>query len=716
MQQILNFSIDIFDVRTKQSVKIKDDTSIVQSIKVQKNISLDNNAVITFVKNKSYKLIGIEEQIKLYNYVKIELTLKNYNTGNDKTTRFYFSGFIQNINKNVLYGNSPSATVSITIVDFANLFKTTFYTKNLSFVQILQQAVPEFRLINFEEVFNDPQNRLLNGFYSLNQLGFIFFSFFFFKFMYSIVYDKPGESKKAGLDPIFKQFKIFMPFGFDLTDENEDKIFSIFKSQVSSLNIYKMLQGVALDLFKYVYPEPIFEFTTHETKDSVILQIRLTPFMSFSRKMSAEAIKLQYGPGQGTDLPGVFTYATREINVENSVGNNVDDYKVIDEQDFGHAQVRNMYQKTTGSTSDQIMIHLKPITKLMNETLLESRKLDVESFIPDSRETAEIVDLYFNVIDFDVRFIEAINMSRSSQNVVNVVWTVPTTDTALLQSSGRALTYGLLQQKLKELGGGEDQFAQYIATQFIENKSPNPAFFWNYRNMYPDKYVPGDLNFFGFREFEIKWNCLTIYDSYAYSILSFIDKKVLEEIRDASADPAFIRMRQRAINDNAQNIDKNKPGETKVLNNAAAMKTIGTFYEKAFNDSDFKASVARLGLKEEDLKKMKAADVAKFILQVKDVSSGTIGEFAARLNGIISRSYRENEHLYDCQISSPINLSILPGMIVNSVYPNNEKYNSPRFKGYVTGIVHNIDFNNASMKSSFSLNRTAMDDSGVYIK
>lgn len=722
MQQILNFTISIFDVRTKLSVKIKDDNTLVRNIKIQKSTSLDNSATITFAKDRSYKLLGIEEQMKLYNYVKIELTLKNYNPTNitdenPEGDKFYFSGFIQNINKQVVYGTSPSASVSVTIVDFANLFKTTFYTKNLTFVQILQQAVPEFRLINFEEIFEDPKNRLLNSFYSLNQMGFIFFSFFFFKFLYNIVYEKPGEVKKAGEDPIFKQFKLFMPFGFDMVKKDDSKIESMFKSQVSSLIIYKHLQGVALDLFKYVYPEPIFEFTTHETADSVILQIRLTPFMSFARPQHG-SIKLNYGNKivGSRDAGAGGSYNQRELPLEGSVSS-IDDYRVINEEDFGHSRIATMLQETQDLTTTHIREHLYPIMTTMNETLKESRKLDVDTFIPDNAECELLTNLYFKEIDFDIRFLETISMTRTSQNVVNVIWTVPTTDTAVLQSSGRALVYGLLQQKLNELGGGSDQFSQYIATQFLENKQPNPAFLWNYKDMYPGKYVSGDLNFFGFREFEIKWNCLTVYDSSVYQVLNFVDRKTLEEIRTASNDSKFMAIRNKAVEDNVQKIDSNsKDNKKKMLNNAAPMKKIGVFYEQAFNDPDFKAATARLGFDAKTLESMKAKDIAAFILKSKDTGAAAIGAFVAKLNGIIARSYRENEHLYDCQILTPINLSIFPGMIVRSEYPDLEQYNSPRFKGYVTGITHTIDFNNASMKSNFTLNRTALEDSGLVIK
>jgi hypothetical protein len=716
MQQILNFSIEIFDIRTRLSMKIKDDSNLVRGIQVRKNTSLDNSATISFAKDRSYVLLGLEEQLKLYNYVKIKLTLKNYDIENT-ITDFYFSGFIQTVNKNVVYGTTPSAQVSITIVDFANLFKTTFYTKNLTFVQILQEAVPEFRLINLAEVFNDPQNKILNNFYSINQIGFIFFAFFFFKFLYSIVYDKPGESKKSGNESIFKEFKIFMPFGFDLINNKSVKIESMFKSQVSSLIIYKQLQGVALDLFKYIYPEPIFEFTTHETEKSVILQIRLTPLMSFSRPR-VDPVSLKYGPKVGlAEDAGEDLYSSRQILLEGSISG-VDTYKVIDEEDFGHLRIRKMSSETGLSVSNQIREHLKSITKLLNDTLKQSKKLDVDSLLPDNKENDELIAAYFNEIPMDIRFIETMNMTRSAQNVVNVVWTVPTTDTAVLQSSGRSLVYGLLQQKLKEIGGGSDQFANYIAEQYVKNKQPNPVFFWNYRDMYSDKYVSGDMNYFGFREFEIKWNCLTVYDSTVYHVLNFIDRSLLDKIiEENKLDDSLTKFISAALEKNQQLIDTppvSKNGKN-PKNQAPKIKKIGLFYENAFNNDDFRSSIYRLGFTEEDIKKMKTQDLVSFIQNVKKVGSGKIGDFAAKLNGIISKAYRENEHLYDCQLTMPINLSILPGMIVKSEYPNNETFNSPKFKGYVTAISHTIDFNSASMKSAFTINRTALEDSGLVV-
>jgi hypothetical protein len=89
-----------------------------------------------------------------------------------------------------------------------------------------------------------------------------------------------------------------------------------------------------------------------------------------------------------------------------------------------------------------------------------------------------------------------------------------------------------------------------------------------------------------------------------------------------------------------------------------------------------------------------------------------MGGFAGELNSVVASAYRENEHLYDCQIVKPIDVTILPGMIIQST---NEdiKARSPRFKGYVTAVSHSIDFAGATMKTNINLSRTASDDSAV---
>jgi hypothetical protein len=718
MQQILKFTLEIFDVRTKTSIKISDDTELVRSIQITKDLQLNNQAVISFAKTRSYKLLKLEETMKLYNYVKIELELKNSNPSNLKPDKdgkisgelFYFSGFIQDVDKQTSYGQAPSSLTMITIVDFANLFKTTFYTKNLTFLDILNQAVPEFRLLNFSEIFNDPNNKLLNDFYSVNQIGFIFFSFFFFKFLYSIVYDKPGEDKMASGEKIFKQFKIFMPFGFDIPAEAVDdktQLKSMFKSQVSSLIIYKQLQGVALDLFKYLYPEPLFEFSTYETVDSVILQIRPTPFMSFDRILKGKT-NISYS---NVDIPGMSQ--TETLDLQGSV-TDVETFKVINRGDFGHTRMGLIEAKSGNLPIKYLKEHLDPIVKTMNATVTQSKKLNVESFIPSEQECRLLIKNFFNEITFDIRFIESISMKRTAQSVVNVIWTTPVTDTAVLKTSGRSLVYGLLYDKLAESGAGQAAFKKYIAEQFVKNKDVNPVFLMNYQNMFPDNYVSGDLNYFGFREFEIKWNCLTFYDSTAYHVLNYVDRKILKAVRDASQDSKVMKIADTALQNNTQKIDSNtKKNPKKNVRNEVPPKKIGVFYANAFEDANFLAACKQFDF---DPKEWKEADLPAFLLKLKNSGSGSLGVFVAQLNGIAAQAYRENEHLYDCRILKPIDLSILPGMIVNSDFPNNPRFNKPRFKGYVTAVSHSIDFNASTMKSNFTLTRTASDDSALTVQ
>ncbi len=706
MQQILKFNIEIFDVRTKASIKVNDDVELVRNIQIVKDLQLNNHARITFAKSRSYELLRLEETLKLYNYVKIELLLKNYDGEAIDYQTFYFSGFIQDNSDQTIYGQTPSSFATITVVDFANLFKTTFYTKNLTFLDILNQAVPEFRLLNFSEIFNDPKNKLLNDFYSVNQIGFIFFSFFFFKFLYNIVYDKPGEDKMAGGEKIFKQFKLFMPFGFDIGESKE--LQSMFNGQVSSLIVYKQLQGVALDLFKYLYPEPLFEFSTYETVDSVILQIRPTPFMSFDRVLK-DKVAIEYQEPDASSL-----LQTAVLDLQGSII--VDSFKIINRGDFGYDRVNSMITKGFQPVKfirDHLNNPKNPIIKTMNDTIKQSKKLDVDSFIPSDYECSLLVKNFFNIIPFDIRFLESINKTRTAQSVVNVIWTTPVTDTAVLKTSGRSLVYGLLYDKLNKYGVGQEAFKKYIADQFVKDINPNPAFLMNYQNMFPDNYVSGDLNYFGFREFEVKWNCLTFYDSSAYHVLNYIDRELLKKMIADSKDLKEMKVLNSILENNSQDVDSNTKSNPKnSVINSQPPKKIGVFYEKAFTDPNFLVAADQFKF---DPKEFKASDLPGFLLKLKNAGSTSLGFFVSQLNGIVSQAYRENEHLYDCQISKPIDLSILPGMIIDSYFPGKPKFNKPRFKGYVTGISHNIDFNASTMKSNFILTRTASDNSALTV-
>lgn len=756
MNQVLNFKIEIFDVRMRTSILFINDTDLVRSVQINKGTSLDNTATIVFQKSRVYDNIAIENILKLYNYVKIELEVRNYNPTNvvnDKGDTFYFSGFIQTINKSSQFGQSPSATVSITISDYANLMKTTFYTKNLTFLEILNQAVPEFRMINFSEYLGDTKNDLLNSFYTPTQMGFIFFAFMFFKFMYRIVYDDSKETKKSispSTQEIFKKFKIYMPFGFDITDsgsEYEHNIdYSILKGQETSLMIYKQLQGVALDLFKYLYPEPIFEFTTYETKDSVILMIRFTPLMKFDRPvLDAKAITTGSTYSDG----GFESWNTQEVKTQ-GYSFDLKSYNVIEHKDFGFDRIKSISHQHGISPASMLKEHLndKNILSMLSKNLNEEKNLKVEDLIANDEEANKITDLFFNVAKIDTQYLESLNMTRAASSVVNVIWTVPTTDTAVLKMSGRELVYAYMQQRLMEVGGN-DEFGNYVYQQFNPGFNANPVFLMDYRKVFGQNFVSGDMNYFGFREFEVKWNYLSVEYSTIGHILKYVDTATLKKAKDECKDSKVVRVIDTAMKDVANKTQQttsksDKPRIQKAIFDSykSTMDAISKPYaeykpptnyrqsirkivrqqtskskkvniNEAVNDKAFDDAMKRYGLKKEDLKR--ADKIISLIKQAKDDDTRLMGGFVGELNSIIASAYRENEHLYECQLLKPIDVSILPGMIVKS---ENEgiKAASPQFKGYVSNVSHSIDFSAASMKTNIILSRTASDDSAIIAK
>ena len=752
MQQILKFNIELFDVRMRSSISIINDTNLVRGVQINKSTTLDNTATITFVKSKTYEMLPMESILKLYNYVKIELLLKNY--GPDSESKFYFSGFIQTINKAAQFGQSPSATVTITVGDYASLLKTTFYTKNLTFLDILNQAVPEFRLINLSEYLGDSSQKLLDGFYSPTQLGFIFFAFLYFKFMYKIVYDEDGNTKKTAAPDskeIFKKFKIYMPFGFDVGD-----VFSatteggfretMLKGQEQSLAIYKQLQGVALDLFKYIYPEPIFEFSTHETVDSVILQIRFTPFMKFDRALIPPK-DVSFGPG---DFGG--EYQEKKISTQDYAFD-PKSYNTIERYEFGFDRVKAIRAGQGRAPAALLREHLNETNKkrprglitTLQDAIGDSKNLDVEDMIASDDESDKMTELFFNVTPIDTSFLESLSMTRSASSVVNVIWTVPTTDTAVLKMSGRELVYAYLEQRLNEVGGA-DKFGNYIYQQFKPGFDANPVFLMDYRKVFGNDFVSGDMNYFGFREFEIKWNYLSTNYSTVNHILTFIDKKVLADAKAASKDKLVTRMLDEAIKNNddpvswtstVKPIKKPKPFDAAVLGAMPLSEPFGGTFKpptksvrqtsrfgnlpKPSKNKNPQLEEAKRALLKDALNTYKISDIKELnnattlialIKKAKDNDAKLMGGFVSQLNSVIAEAYRENEHLYDCNFVKPIDLSVLPGMIVESS-SKTEKASSPRFKGYVTAISHVIDFNAATMKTTLNVSRTASDDSGV---
>jgi hypothetical protein len=729
----------------KTSITVVDDTNLVSNIQINKGITLDNTATITFAKSKTYNLLDMEKSLKLYNYVKIELDLQTYDPqGGNK---FWFSGFIQSINKSANFGMSPNATVSITVTDYANLMKTTFYTKNLTFLEILNQAVPEFRLVNLSKELGADSEKLLTDFYSPTQLGFIFFLFLYFKFMYRILYETDGSTKKTAAPDsreIFKKFKVYMPFGFEIAGNK-----SMLNGQEQTLTLYKQLQGVALDLFKYIYPEPIFEFNTFETYDTVILMIRLTPFMKFDRPYNSPT---EISVGE-QDVGMLDTWATTSAS-SRGASFYADSYNVIERYDFGFNRIKSCREAQGVSPATLLREHLeetkakkpKRIITTIQKAIGKSKNINVDDLIANNDEADEITDLFYNEQPIDARFLESMAMTRSASSVVNVIWTVPTTDTAILKMSGREMVYAFLEEKLTKLGG-EDKFGSYLLQQFNEGFNPNPVFLMDYKSKLSagENFVSGDMNYFGFREFEIKWNYLSLlYNSMSY-ILNNIDKKVLAEARKLSAnttqqrilDNAMRRLadpttRSTEVKANGKVVDlRRKWAENTEITTTGSVRTYqqtsrtskkpSNDKQKQINDAVnqqlFKDALERYS-EEAGLGKLNKTNIqnAKTVVALLDYARKADDQlmtgFVSKLNGVVAEAYRENEHLYDCTISKPIDLSVLPGMIVKSS-SESFKASSPFFKGYVTAISHAINFGTATMKTSINISRTASDDSGI---
>jgi len=742
MKQNLKFEIEIFDVRTKTSTKILNDSKLVKSIQIQKNIHLDNYAKITFVKPEIYKLIkGVETKLKLYNYVKIKLTTTNYDGSNIvfssdseeiKTSDvFYFSGFITKIQKAHSLERKIENNIVLTIADFSSLFKTTFYTKNLMFLDIVQKMNIDLRLLQITEVFNDVKNNLVSKFYSPNQIGFIFFAFFFYKFLYPIVYEKDSSgfrgSKKidSNGNPIFKDFQIFMPFDIDLGGKK-----SMFLSQSTSMITYKQFQSVAWDLFKYLFPEPFFEFNTFENENSVSLIIRPTPFMTFgeSNRIKYSDFENKASTRDKNEFINISAATTRDF---------LRDYKVIEYYDFGFENVIN--------NSTDVLNSIKNKNKKISESIKVDYKLPSDAtslsiLLPDENECVEIIENYYKEKFFNTKYLLSINFNRDANSIVNLIWTTPVTDTAVLNSSGRSIVFSFFEQKLLKYKS-DFAFEEYLKNQFSGNFDSNPTFLWNYKN-YSDKYVSGDINYFGIREFEAKWNYLTLYDDAIYKILSDINVYALDKIIDACEEDKILQEKLKQYYDEetknvsvdrkgVHNLDLKQQSPTFDAKNvvdfaappirSAPVKSIDVkksnnnfLLKKAFTD-EFIEQV-RENFNDEIANNLKQAktgqDIADVLISMRKLSFNSLSELSSRLNHIISLAYKENEHLYECFISTILNTSILPGFIMSS-YSDNEFYSLPKFKGYVTSIEHSIDFNIGLFRTFVTLSRTASDDSWV---
>lgn len=239
---------------------------------------------------------------------------------------------------------------------------------------------------------------------------------------------------------------------------------------------------------------------------------------------------------------------------------------------------------------------------------------------------------------------------------------------------------------------------------------------------------------------------MTFYENAVSIILSSMNQSALKKIKDSCKNEKFIDDINANIQGDSYAVDKKgviiKKSKTPVnfldVNSNSydwrnekqrlddAFKDIRAsfikkpvkddgfiFMKKALKDPAFIATMESFGVPDAEIKNF--TDYKKLIemlARAKAKSAIQFGAFAKKINGVVSRAYRENEHLYDIGINTVINTSVLPGMILDS-YNDSPSFNRPRFKGYVTSVTHSLDFNAASLKTSIALSRAASDDSGV---
>lgn len=670
MQQIVKFEIELFDVRRKSTIVILNDSSYIKSIAIRKDIYLNNTASIVFIENSIYTKTKIDDILRLYNYAKMKLTLTNSgDTSKDMTSTFYFSGFVSSISRNAKLGSNPDSVVTMVIRDYASLLKSTFYTRNLTFLDILNQAIPEFRLLNFKEIFNDESEELISSFYDPNQMGFIFFSFLYYKFFHGILNEYSGNKRFNTVinnKHVFKKFKIFMPFSFRKE--------SMFVEQATNLIIYRQMQGVAFDMFKYLYPEPIFEFNTYETEDAVVLIIRPTPFMSFPD----------------------YSYDAK-----------AKDYKVIEYNDFGIKTMKDLNNKASLST--QINDWNSPIYKTIDGAV--KYDLKCKELVPTQKETNRIMDFLYNMKNFDTMLIESYALQKSEANVVNMIWTVPVTDTSILQCSGRLLVYAKLEEKLErdqDMKVKEESFSKYIENQFRPGQYSNPVFLWNYKGYEKNNFISGDMNFFGLREFEVRWNYLTMFDILAYSVLDSLNQEELRKIATSSQNTEEARMaRDRifAIDTTKERAAKlAKEGKINSQNVVDPLKDKKMSLNTAINKQRVDAIYQKLGKTIGEISALKGDDINTFLKQMREIDGNSAMNFVSEVNSVVARAYRENEHVYDGVIKTVINLGVGPGQVFQTTTGVH-----PFFKGYIASSIHTLDFNGSSFRTDLEVSRVAQE-------
>jgi len=680
--------MEFFDTRTDRKLVNENDFSYISTLSINRDLQLNNTVQVQMFKNKAYQRSGIESFLTLFNYVKLEAVVED--AGSPKEV--YFSGFVINVTKTDDLGENPASSILIVIADFAHLFKTTFFTKNITFFEVLQQFEPTFRLLNFNEVFAD-DNFLISQFFTPNEFAYVMFTFFLMKF-YVPILRKVGVSES---NPIFKDFRIFLPFSFD-----EE---SSLASQSMTLITYKQHQTTAFDYFKYLYPEPFFEFNVFETKDSYSFMIRPTPFYDF-----------QKGSGKLTQ--------DDKMNPTEKLGT----YNVINvkELDFGYDKITQLGYAELNS---RIKTSLTPVIDYLSkkETIKDVVKIvDVNRLLTSSQDTQKIVKKFYSTQFLDRSTIISKGFSKRSNDVVNLIWTTPVVDAGVYRMEGRLFAFANLEEnvgmtKIDKTKGVQDktkkieQFREYVKNQntLLDNdfsvnfyKNYNPVFLFDYSDD-SSNFMSGDISFFGLKEIELRWNFFNHLDHFTKYLIKALEdacyRKMYGSKSEGPVGPLLsgtdnlMSYADRVVGLSSIN-DAKVPDDVWQLREALITK------HRRLIESKFKVNLKSI------VAAAKMGEINVQLEQLKTNSGDIINQFVSSLNYVVARAYRNNEHLYTGTISLPVNLDLCPGMNVSTSKAGSSDVSDFNITGYVQRVTHRFDFNSSSFSTGLDMTRTCVTE------
>lgn len=740
-QLISNFEINFINSRTKEKTTIVNDSSFVDTINIHKDISLNNVVSISFVKNKAYENASIGNYLSLFNYVKIKIELTN--SDESVPQKYYFSGFIVEINEVDDLGERPMFAVVVTVSDFSHLLKTTFYSKNLTFLDILAQAIPEFRLLNFNEIFfsgkKDPRgDAMISQFYTPSQMGFVLFMFFTFKFFVKMIENNEVE---------IKPFRIFLPFCFGVESK--------FATQAMSLLIYKQFQSNSMELFKYLFPEPFFEFNVLETESSVNLIIRPSPLLAYDN----------------TDYKVIevpeFDFGLSVIDSSDPNAAVVINQKIRDWQSL----VINYIEGKNGGTEN---------LKSIGSNLAYSSLSD---FMSSDQDAKIIAGVLYKEKYLDVKKIASISSRKSSSSVVNLIWTVATTDTSLIRATGRGLVYGNFEELILDFRGSPQTHEEFRLNHIETDKRYKEGINWYLSAQYsimkpysnpmiflpPDGNAtcPGDIRIFGLREFEARWNMFNIVDFSVFALFKNLNDKSFDILRELASkgDPLLLDKvlllqkdtknldtsessikptgrkkalrQQKILNDlkskteaervqivaqqiinsptskvDPSAINRTSSGQKIIQTPSVAVNRVKT-RDDSWNeimtsiDKDFGVQMLKIFQYHQgmDFKSLLVGTPAEIKSKLRLVGDKFVKDFASGLNNIIGFAYKDNEKISSASIKIPIDLSVVQGQILTTYVDNVLNSNEINLKGYVVGVTHSINFNSGLFMTTVELNR-----------